>query len=103
MAGPKFSVSEFCTPNHSYAEDIASFAAGGAEGIGIAEYKLPEGADAESLEQLRASGLKATICLPTMLSILPNVLGPEPVEPEARVEALSASIRGSPPSSPRSC
>jgi sugar phosphate isomerase/epimerase len=93
MAAPLFSVSEFCTPSRSFAEDLASFAAGGAAGIGIAEYKLPERADADSLEQLRASGLKATICLPTMLSILPNVLGPEPVEPEARVAALSESIR----------
>jgi sugar phosphate isomerase/epimerase len=92
-ASPRFSVSEFSTLNRTWEEDLAAFAAGGAEGIGIAEGKLPEGADTASREQLRASGLEATICLPAMLSILPNVLGPEPAEPEARVEALSASIR----------
>jgi sugar phosphate isomerase/epimerase len=90
---PRFSVSEFSTLNLGWEEDLAAYAAGGAEGIGIAEAKLAEGRDDESLEQLRASGLKATICLPAALSILPNALGPEPVEPEARVASLAGSIR----------
>jgi sugar phosphate isomerase/epimerase len=90
---PRFSVSEFSTLNLSWEQDLAAYAAGGAEGIGIAETKLAEGRDDESLEQLRASGLKATVCLPAALSILPNTLEPEPVEPEARVESLAASIR----------
>jgi sugar phosphate isomerase/epimerase len=92
MAAPRFSVSEFSTPNHSYEEDLAAFAAGGAEGIGLAEAKLPAD-DAEALRGLRDSGLKATICLPATLSILPIGMTPEPAEPEARVESLSASIR----------
>ncbi len=90
---PRFSVSEFSTLNLSWEQDLAAYAAGGSEGIGIAEAKLPEGRDGESLEQLRASGLKATICLPAALSILPNALGPEPAEAEARVESLTGSIR----------
>jgi sugar phosphate isomerase/epimerase len=90
---PRFSVSEFSTLNRSYDEDLAAFAAGGAEGIGIAEVKLPAADDAESLRKLRASGLKATICLPATLSILPNALGPEPAEPEARVQSLAGSVR----------
>lgn len=92
MAAPRFAVSEFSTPNCSYEEDLAAFAAGGAAGIGIAEVKLPEGEDTESLNKLRASGLKATVCIPAMLSILPNALSREPAEPEARVKALCASI-----------
>jgi sugar phosphate isomerase/epimerase len=90
---PRFAVSEFSTLNLTWEQDLAAYAAGGAEGIGVAEAKLAEGRDDESLEQLRASGLKATICLPGALSILPNALGPEPVEVEARVESLSGSIR----------
>jgi sugar phosphate isomerase/epimerase len=90
---PRFSVSEFSTLNRSYDEDLAAFAAGGAEGIGIAEVKLPAADDAESIRKLRASGLKATVCLPATLSILPNALGPEPAEPEARVQSLAGSVR----------
>jgi sugar phosphate isomerase/epimerase len=89
---PRFSVSEFSTLS-SYDEDLAAFAAGGAEGIGVAELKLPAADDAESVRKLRASGLKATICLPAMLSILPTELSSEPAEPEARVQALTASVR----------
>lgn len=93
MTSPLFSVSEFSTPNHTYEEDLASFAAGGAEGIGIAEGKLSPGDDSESIRRLRESGLKATICLPATLAILPIGMTPEPAEPEARVESLVASIR----------
>jgi sugar phosphate isomerase/epimerase len=93
MATPRFSVSEFSTPNHSYEEDLAAFATGGAEGIGISEGKLPPGDDAESIRKLRESGLKPTICLPATLAILPIGMTPEPTEPAARVETLAASIR----------
>ena len=92
MSGPKFSVSEFSTLNLTWEEDLAAFAAGGAGGIGIAEAKLPAD-DAVALAQLRDSGLKATLCLPTALSILPNALGPDPADPAERIELLSASIR----------
>jgi sugar phosphate isomerase/epimerase len=90
--GPKFSVSEFSTLNLTWEEDLAAFAAGGAGGIGIAETKLPED-DSVALAQLRESGLKATLCLPTALSILPNALGPDPADPEERIGLLAASIR----------
>jgi sugar phosphate isomerase/epimerase len=92
MSGPKFSVSEFSTLNLTWEEDLAAFTAGGAGGIGIAEGKLPED-DAVAIAQLRDSGLKATLCLPAALSILPNALGPEPLDPEERIALLSASIR----------
>ena len=92
MSGPKFSVSEFSTLNLTWEEDLAAYAAGGAGGIGIAEAKLPED-DKAALAQLRESGLKATLCLPAALSILPNALGPEPLDPEERIGLLSTSIR----------
>jgi sugar phosphate isomerase/epimerase len=92
VSTPKFSVSEFSTLNRTWEEDLAAFAAGGAEGIGIAEVKLPND-DSAALEQLRESGLKATLCLPAALSILPNPLGPDPADPEERIELLAGSIR----------
>jgi sugar phosphate isomerase/epimerase len=93
MSQPRFSVSEFSTMPLSFEEDLAAYAAGGSEGIGLAEAKLPEGQDSESLAKLRESGLKATICLPTMLSVLPLPPFPGPDDPQERVESLCASVR----------
>jgi sugar phosphate isomerase/epimerase len=93
MPQPRFSVSEFSTLNRSYEEDLAAFAAGGAEGIGLAEAKLPQADDAESLRKLRESGLTATVCFPATLSILPIGMAPEPVDVGERVELIAASIR----------
>jgi sugar phosphate isomerase/epimerase len=90
---PRFAVSEFSTLNLGFDEDLAAYAAGGAEGIGLAEAKLPEGEDAESLGKLRESGLTVTICLPTLLSVLPMPPFPGPEDPEERVESLCASVR----------
>lgn len=93
MTQPRFSVSEFSTMPLSFDEDLAAYTAGGAEGIGIAEVKLSEGRDDESLAKLRASGLKATICLPAGLSVLPLPAFPGPDDPQARIESLCASVR----------
>ena len=90
---PRFAVSEFSTLNLGFDEDLAAYAAGGAEGIGLAEAKLPDGEDVESLRKLRESGLTATICLPTMLSVLPMPPFPGPDDPHERVESLCASVR----------
>ena len=90
---PRFAVSEFSTLNLGYDEDLAAYAAGGAEGIGLAEAKLPEGQDSESLRKLRESGLTATICLPTTLSVLPMPPFPGPEDPQERIESLCASVR----------
>jgi sugar phosphate isomerase/epimerase len=90
---PRFSVSQFSTLNRSFEEDLVAFVAGGAEGIGIAEMKIPEGRDAELKQRLRESGLKATVCLPRVLSVLPLPTFPGPEDPEERVESLCASVR----------
>lgn len=90
---PRFAVSEFSTLNLGFDEDLAAYAAGGAEGIGLAEAKLPEGRDSESRRKLRESGLTATICLPAMLSVLPLPPFPGPEDPGERVESLCASVR----------
>ena len=58
MAKPKFSVSEITTFHQTFDEDLASYAEAGVEGVGIWEFKLPEGEDAESLAKLKDSGLE---------------------------------------------
>jgi sugar phosphate isomerase/epimerase len=77
MAEPKFSVSEITTFHQTFEQDLATYAEAGAEGVGVWEFKLPEGADAESVAKLRDSGLKATTCIPGTLSIYPVPFRPD--------------------------
>ena len=104
MATPRFSVCEISTLNASFEEDLAAYREGGAEGIGICEFKLPaDGNDAPALSAFRASGLAASICVPATLSILPLPSMSGPAEPAERVAALCASLRRLTPFQPASC
>jgi sugar phosphate isomerase/epimerase len=90
---PLFSISETTTYPASFEEDLAAYKAAGVDGIGIWEFKLPKGKDAQSLEALRASGLPATICVPDVPCILPDAYFREPRDPKERRKELCASIR----------
>ena len=93
-AVPRFSVCEFSLMPASFAEELAACVAGGAEGLGICEAKLPAaGNDATLIEKLRASGLQASVCLPATLSILPLPKFPGLIDPTERTDALIADIR----------
>ena len=72
---------------------MRAYAAAGVDGIGVWELKLPEdGADAEPLELLEASGLGSASAVPAIPSILPLPLLPGPADPKERVESLCASV-----------
>jgi sugar phosphate isomerase/epimerase len=89
---PKFSVSQVTTLHQTFDEDLEVYAKAGVEGIGIWEFKLPENRDDGSpLAALKASGLKATTCIPSTLSIYP-VPFPGPDEPPERTAELVAAI-----------
>jgi sugar phosphate isomerase/epimerase len=92
MPKPKFSVSEITTFHQSFDEDLASYTEAGVDGIGVWEFKLPGGDDAESLAKLKDSGLKATTMIPGTLSIYP-VPFPGPSDPAERTAELCAAIR----------
>lgn len=92
MADPKFSVSEITTFHQTYDQDLAVYREAGAEGVGIWEFKLPEGEDTDSVAKLRDSDLAATTCIPGTLSIWP-VPFPGPTDPAERTEELCAAIR----------
>ena len=92
MTDPRFSVSEITTFHQTFDEDLASYPGAGAEGIGIWEFKLPEGEDSESLAKVRDSGLKVTTCIPGTLSIWP-VPFPGPTDHEERTQGLCDAIR----------
>jgi sugar phosphate isomerase/epimerase len=100
VAKPKFSVSEITTFHQTFEEDLASYAAAGVEGVGVWEFKLPEGDDAETVAKLKASGLKATTCIPGTLSIYP-VPFPGPDDPAERTAGLCAAIRRFAPFEPQ--
>ena len=88
-SGGALSICEFTTLTATFEEDLAAYRAAGVGGIGVCEFKLGE----RSAERLRESGLRATHCIPAVPSILPLPLMEGPDEPEARVEALCASVR----------
>lgn len=89
VRGPRLSMCEFTTLPASFAADLDAYGKAGFEGIGVVEFKLADGDE----ELLRASGLQATVCIPSVPSILPLPLLPGPEDPEERIDALCASIR----------
>jgi sugar phosphate isomerase/epimerase len=93
MNEPRFSVCEITTIGSSFEEDLETYRRAGVEGIGVCEFKLPEGDDGAAVGKLRESGLTATICLPATLSVLPlpRLAGPD--DPAERVESICAGIR----------
>jgi sugar phosphate isomerase/epimerase len=93
VSEPKFSVCEITTLSSSYDDDLEVYRRADIAGIGICEFKLPEGADDEAVAKLRASGLTATICLPAVLSVLPLPRLEGPSDPDTRIEAICAGIR----------
>jgi sugar phosphate isomerase/epimerase len=90
---PRFSISQISTFCQPFDEDLASYRAAGADGIGIWEIKLPEQADAETLACVRESGLTVTNCIGAVPSILPLPLLPGPDDVPERIEAYCASVR----------
>ena len=85
----RVSISQITTVSASFADDLDSYRAAGADGIGIWEFKLAE----DSLERFRQSGLTAATAVPAVPSILPLPLMEGPTDPEARIEAICAGIR----------
>jgi sugar phosphate isomerase/epimerase len=89
----RFAICEFSTLHASFEDDLAAYAAAGADGIGICEVKLVQGREAEQLDAFRASGLEASSAVPAVPSILPLPAMPGPERPEQSVEAIVAGMR----------
>ena len=84
------SLSEISTVGASFEEDLRAYAAAGFDGIGIWEMKL--GDDEADLAAFRASGLRATNCVPAVPSILPNTVIEGPEDVDTRIASLCASM-----------
>lgn len=93
MSEPKFSVCEITTLPLSFQQDLDVYRQAGVAGVGVCEFKLPEGEDDDAVAKLRSSGLRATICLPAVLSVLPLPRLEGPSDHEERVAAICSGIR----------
>ena len=85
---PQFSISQVSTLTASFADDVRTYAAGGADGIGIWELKLDDAA----LDVFSGSGLGAATAVPLVPSILPLPLLEGPADPRERIDALLGSL-----------
>jgi sugar phosphate isomerase/epimerase len=99
---PRLSVSQITTLRSSFTQDLSDYAAAGFEGIGVWELKLGEGADAEALEALAASGLESAAAIPAVPSILPLPLLGGPEDPAERIDAFCRSLERLAPFTPSS-
>ena len=89
---PRLSVSQITTFRSAFADDLHAYKEAGLDGIGIWELKLPEGGDAEALEQFEASGLEAAAAVPNLPSILPLPRLGGADDPAERVDAYCRSL-----------
>ncbi|MBD0349304.1 MAG: hypothetical protein ICV59_09140 [Thermoleophilia bacterium] len=99
-AEPLFSISQITTLPQPFDEDLRTYAAAGADGIGIWDIKLPDRPDAETRERVQESGLAVTNCIGAVPSILPLPLLPVPrtqASASRRTARRSAGWRGSSP------
>src|SRR5262249_21578976 len=91
---PPFAVSACTTYHSTFADDLATHRARGIDGIGLWEYKLPEGRDDETVARFQESGLTATFCFPDVPGVIyGDVLFSEPKDPRERLARLKAGIR----------
>jgi sugar phosphate isomerase/epimerase len=89
----KFGICELSTLNASFEDDLAAYAAAGADAVSIFEGKLVAGREAEQLEAFRRSGLIASAAVLAVPSVLPLPKFPGPERPEERLEAMLAGMR----------
>jgi sugar phosphate isomerase/epimerase len=91
---PRFAVSACTTYHSTFAEDLANYQALDIDGIGLWEYKLPDGRDDEAAASFQDSGLTATFCFPNVPGVIyGDVLFSEPKDPRERLTRLKAGIR----------
>lgn len=91
----RLSVCEFTTPDLTFEEDLELYREIGAAGISICEVKLDDEDDDEvKVVKMRESGLKAAVCIPVNIAVLPaDPLFPGPETIDDRVAAICDSIR----------
>jgi sugar phosphate isomerase/epimerase len=89
-----YAVNATSMPHSSVWEDIANVAATDTRGLGLWERKLAGVPDDEVAREMRAAGLTATFCVPTVNCILPSQIDPPgaPQDIRDRRDLICASI-----------
>jgi sugar phosphate isomerase/epimerase len=103
MFEDRLSICQLTTPDTSFEEDLELTVKAGAGGIALAEDKFREGEDEALLEAFQASGLQATVCLPTNIGVLPvrpAMVYEAPEDPDERVGLMCDSVRRMAPFGP---
>lgn len=89
----KFSTAQITTPNLDFTQALRAYVEAGIGGIGIWEEQLGQGPDNDAIKRFIASGLKCTLGVPRVWSILPNQWVSEPADPIERIKEMCASVR----------
>jgi hypothetical protein len=76
---PKFSICQRAIPNTAMGEDVGICVDLGIECMGIEELKMEDGGDDDLRETLCTVGVKAGICSPATLSLLPSPALPDSI------------------------
>lgn len=89
---PKISISCPTTYTATIFEDIENYSRAGAAGIGLWEYKFEGHDDGAIKDAMDQAGLAATLCCPTVPSLIPDPFFAEPGDPGERLAALIKAI-----------
>jgi sugar phosphate isomerase/epimerase len=92
MTTPRIAVYEMTTPASTFQQDLDDYVAARVNGIGICEFKLVAGQDANALDALQASGLGVASCLPVTDSFLSQTLLHGTPDHRDRLRAMCASV-----------
>ncbi len=93
-ATENFSLSQFTTGDHSFADDLALVRQLGIPAMELCEAKLDRDDEraAAQLAQVRDAGVALSSVQARVHSVFPDQMAPEPPEPEARLEAFGATL-----------
>lgn len=93
MSEPKYSLCELAFPDTTIEEDIEIALSSGATGISIDEGKLGDRTPVQVAKALTAAGLKATACVPAVMSFLPGEVVNGPDDIAERVASMCEGVR----------
>jgi sugar phosphate isomerase/epimerase len=96
MPEPRYSVQEWVAIEVPFADELAAFRRGGAEGIGLSFFtgpRAPRPKLAEMSQLIEDSGLVTTACWPEIPSILPIPGFAGPTDPQERTARMVEFVR----------
>jgi sugar phosphate isomerase/epimerase len=88
----RYGVSEFTTWPWRFEQDVERYAALGVDAIEVCEFKLDDRRAAEQMALIAPRGLTISSVQPTVRTLFPGRMQPEPAEPEERMARFRRSI-----------